>query len=127
MSSERLQAALDDLARGRVSVPPEDMIFADDGGYPAESKPVPKPGGCLFLFDGPKPQQGVAPHLKCNIGGRDSPCAWYVEGMPPLSAVFYAEHHPHRPFRGLISREPEIGRGRWRGEAGPWFRDMVPS
>lgn len=33
MSSDRLQIALDELARGHVPVPPEDMIFVGDGGY----------------------------------------------------------------------------------------------
>jgi ubiquinone/menaquinone biosynthesis C-methylase UbiE len=99
------------------------------GAYLAELDRVLKPGGRLFstayLFHGSEPQQGVAPHLKFNVEGKDGRHRWHVAGMPPLSAVCYSEEYFNWLFQRRMGREPEIRRGRWRGEAGPWFQDLV--
>jgi ubiquinone/menaquinone biosynthesis C-methylase UbiE len=99
------------------------------GSYLKELKRVLKPEGRLFstayLFDGPQPHQGTAPHLKFNVEGRESSHRWHVAGTPPLSAVCYSEEYINWIVRRRTGREPEIRRGRWRGGPGPWFQDLV--
>lgn len=99
------------------------------GAYLDELRRVLKPGGRLFAtiytFEGDIPPKGQAKFLAFDTPDPEYPYRWHVGGMPPLSAVCYAQAYLESLFSRRLGRAPDIRKGGWQGGSGPWFQDLV--
>lgn len=79
-----------------------------------------------YLFEGERPPHDInIDHLRFADLPRLNRHSHHVERYPPLAAVAFPETYFRHIVENLSGRKASILPGRWRGEHGPWFQDVV--